>query len=164
MLNAEVPREMDHDGRAVFERYRHTAPYSSCCVVDVARLTALCCRRLRRPWYRPYEADVRRLADERGLGMLGVAFVHHPMNANTFGDAEETASLVGKLERFVEMNDDKVRGLRSRWRTVTRRKESLLSRLCGGAGGVHPLLRWSWSGRHRRRLLARCSGAGAERI
>ena len=66
-----VPREDDHDGRAVFER----------------------------KWYRPYEADARRLAKERGL-MLG--FVHHPMRANTAGDPEITTQLVQRVAAFLE--------------------------------------------------------------
>ena len=40
------------------------------------------------PWFRPYEADVRRIAEERGMGRFAVAFVHHPMKANTAGEGE----------------------------------------------------------------------------
>ena len=37
-----------------------------------------------------------------------VGFVHHPMRAMTAGEEEETVALVGRLEGFVEANDDKV--------------------------------------------------------
>jgi hypothetical protein len=74
MLNAEVPRESDHDGRAVFER----------------------------PWYRAYEADVRSLANGGATAGQSVAFIHHAMRANTAGHVEDTARLVLRLQTFVE--------------------------------------------------------------
>jgi hypothetical protein len=67
-----------------------------------------------RPWYRPYEADVRRIAAERGMGMFGVGFVHHPMKANTAGEELATVALVENLKQFVESNDDKVAQLQLR--------------------------------------------------
>lgn len=61
-----------------------------------------------RTWYRPYEADVRRIAGGRGMGMFGVGFVHHPMKANTAGEDAATVELVENIKQFVQSNDDKV--------------------------------------------------------
>ena len=61
-----------------------------------------------RPWYRPYEADARRVAEERGVCRFGVGFVHHPMKANTAGEETATVQLIENLKQFVESNDDKV--------------------------------------------------------